>query len=65
MLVSFYHMTLKLLKHHIFWCKNIKILPSFTQRFSDVITERYEICQPLVVYRVYCMAFYHYRRDFV
>ena len=34
MLDSIYHMTLKLLKNCIFLRENIKILPSFTQRYS-------------------------------
>ena len=34
MLDSIYHMTLKLLKNHIFGVKNVKILPSFTQPYN-------------------------------
>ena len=34
MLDSVYHMTLKLLKKYHFWCENIKLLPSFTQRYN-------------------------------
>ena len=34
MLDSFNHMTLKLLKNCIFWRENVKILPSFTQRYN-------------------------------
>ena len=34
MLDSINHMTLKLLKNHIFWQENVKNLPSFTQRYN-------------------------------
>ena len=34
MLDSIHHITLKLLKNHIFWRENVKILPSFTQRYN-------------------------------
>ena len=34
MLDSIYHMTLKLLKSCIFWCKNVKIFLYFTQRYN-------------------------------
>ena len=42
MLDSIYHMALKLLKNHM-KLENIKILPSFTQHYSDIITLCYEI----------------------
>ena len=34
MLDSIYHMTLKLLKNHIFGVNHVKILPSFMQRYN-------------------------------
>ena len=34
MLDSMYNKTVKLLKNHIFLHENVKILPSFTQRFN-------------------------------
>ena len=34
MLDFIYHMTLKLIKKRIFWRGNVKILPSFTQRYN-------------------------------
>ena len=34
MLDSIYHRTLKLLKKSHFWCKNVKILPSYTQCYN-------------------------------
>ena len=34
MLDSIYHMTLKLIKKLHFWRENVKILPSFTQRYN-------------------------------
>ena len=34
MLDSIYHMTLKLLKKSLSWCENVKILPSFMQRYN-------------------------------
>ena len=34
LLDSNYHMTLKILKNHIFSMKNVKILSSFTQRYN-------------------------------
>ena len=58
MLVSIYYMTLNLLKKSHFGVKS-KYLPPFTQVKMDVITQRYEICKPLVVYRFYCKALYH------
>ena len=36
-LVSIYHMALKLLKI-AFWRKNLKMLPSFKQRYNELIT---------------------------
>ena len=34
MLDYIYHMTLKLLKKHIFWGESVKILPSFMQLYD-------------------------------
>ena len=34
MLDFIYHMTLKLIKNAFFWRGNVKILPSFTQRYN-------------------------------
>ena len=34
MLDSINHVTLKLIKNHVFWRENIKILPSFTQHYN-------------------------------
>ena len=56
MLDSICHMTLKLLK--IAFCFKIsKFL--FRNVRMDVITLRYKICKPLVVYQFYCMVLYH------
>ena len=59
MLDSIYHMTLKLLKNQICGVKNIKICHILRNIVMDVITIRYLICKPLVVYQFYCMALYH------
>ena len=56
MLDSIYHMTLKLLKNHIFGFKILALLCSIKM---DVIMIGYQISKPLVVYRFYCMALYH------
>ena len=58
MLDSIYHMTLKLLNNCILG-ENVKILPFFHNFTMHIITLRYQICKPLVVYRFYCMELYH------
>ena len=50
MLDSSYHMTLTSRFCHLL--RNV---------IMDVITQRYLICKPLVVYRLYVMALYHFQ----
>ena len=59
LLDSIFHMTLKLHKNRIFCCENVKILPSFTQRYNERHYITLVVCKPLVVYRFYCMVLYH------
>ena len=59
MLDSIYHMTLKLIKSHIFRRENIKILRSFMQCYKGHHFVTLIICKPQVVYLFYCMALYH------
>ena len=63
MLDSMYYMTLKLLKNHSFGVKTSTIFHLFRNVIMEIIMLRYQICKPLVVYRFYCMALYHPRRD--
>ena len=55
MLDSTYHMTLKLFVVKLSICCHL-----FRNIIMDVITLRYQICKPLVVYRFNCMTFYHF-----
>ena len=64
MLDPIYHMTLKLFKNHIFWCRNIKILPSCMQLYNGPHYVKFIFCKPLVIYRFYCMALHHYQRQY-
>ena len=60
MLDSIYHMALKLIKNHFFGMKMSRYCHLLRKCYIiDVITLRYEICKPLVVYRFYCMALFH------
>ena len=52
-------MTLNLLKNCIFSVKMSRLCHPLRNVIMDIITLRYEICKPFVVYRFYCMAFYH------
>ena len=58
MLDSIYHMTLKLIKNHIF-CWKMSRFCNLMQRYNGCHYIYYEICKPLVVYRFYCMSLYH------
>ena len=51
MLAIIYHMTLKL---H-FLGEKVKMFSSFTQRYDGRHYVCYEIFEPLVVYRLYCI----------
>ena len=53
---SFYHMTITLLKNHIFSVKTSRFCHLFRHIIMDVITLHYQICKPLVVYQFYCMS---------
>ena len=59
MLASIYHMTLKILNYHIFGVKKSRFCHILRNVLMDVITNAL-ICKPLVVYRFYCMALFHY-----
>ena len=50
MFESIYHMTLRLLKKHIFGMKASRFCQLFRNVIKDVIMQRYKICLPLVVY---------------
>ena len=50
MLDSFYHMTLKFIKTHIFGMKTSSFSPLLRNVIIDFITSCYEICKPLVDY---------------
>ena len=58
MLDSIYHMTFKLIKNRIFGVKTLIAVIILHNVIMDVITFRYEVCKPLVVYRFYCIALY-------
>ena len=47
---SYYHVALELLKNRIVWLENM-ILPLLRNVQVDVITQRYLICKPVVVYQ--------------
>ena len=54
MLDYIFHITLKLIKHHIFGCENVKILSYFTQHFNgQCYITFFIICKPLGFYRYY------------
>ena len=57
MLDSIFHMTLRLLKSHIFGVKTSRFYHFLSNVIMDVITLAL-ICK-LVFYRFYCMAFFH------
>ena len=59
MLDSIYHMTINLLKNHIFGVKTSRFCHLLRNIIMDVITSRYKICKPLVVYRFLYMVLYH------
>ena len=59
MLDSIYLMILKLLKNRMIGVNTSRFYHLFRNVIMDVITLRYQICKPLVVYRIYCMALYH------
>ena len=59
MLDSIYHMTLTLLKCRSFGLKKSRFCHLFRNIILDVIMLRYQICKPLVVYQLCCMALYH------
>ena len=61
MLDSVYHMTFEFIKIH-FGMKKSRICYLFRNGIIDVITLCYQICKPLVVYRLYCMALYYSQR---
>ena len=60
MLDSIYHMTLKLLKNHIFGIKTSRFCHLLGNVIMDVITFP-KISKPLVVYQFYCMALFHFQ----
>ena len=61
MLDSIYYMTLKLLQNCLVGVKTSIFCHLLHNVSIDVITSHYEICKPLVVYRLYCMALYHFQ----
>ena len=61
MLDSIYHMTLTLLKNCRFGMKTFSFCYLFRNVTLYVITLHYQICKPLVVYRFYCMALFHFQ----
>ena len=52
------HMTLKLIKNHIFGMKTSRFCHLSLNIIMNVITFP-NICKPLVVFRFYCIALYH------
>ena len=62
MLDSIYHITLKLLKNHIFGVKMSKFCHLLCNVKMKVITYvMLLICTLFVVYRFYCIALYHFQ----
>ena len=56
---SIYHITLILLKNCISGVKTSRLCHLLRNIIMYVITQRYQICKPLVVYLLYCMALFH------
>ena len=52
------HMKLSII-NRIFSVRTASFCHLLRNVIMDVITSRYEICKPLVIYRFYCMALYH------
>ena len=60
-MASIYHMTLKKFGIGFLCVKMSRFYHLLCNVIMDVITLRFKICKPLVVYRFYCMGLYRFQ----